>query len=290
MVGSFKNTAKKRIRIDGAISCSLFETDQVVSSSVEKRIACDRIQFFFVTEGCCNLAFGAGDQPRVLSQGQSFLHYKPLLDTDLRLMLHPGAKLFVILTEIDEFHRLFGAEDPCFLGTENAEKAYQVERDISPGMAVILSQLAHCELNPNLETLYAKAKIYELFCLYFQASQEKTAVQCPFLLDAENVDKIRQARSILIENMANPPSLKSLSQQVGLNEYRLKVGFKKIYGNTIYGFLMDYKMEYARRLIEEEKIQVKEVAYSLGYENPSHFIAAFKKKYGVTPKKYAIGQ
>ena len=67
---------------------------------------------------------------------------------------------------------------------------------------------------------------------------------------------------------------------------KLKEGFKQIYGTTVYGFLFDYKMELARKLLESRAHNVNEVGLKVGYSTASHFIAAFKKQYGITPKKY----
>ena len=282
-----KNTAKRSIWVSDSTSCFSLENNRGHTTVVEQSVCRDSILFFFAIEGGCELSFKGGSQPRALLQNHSLFLYDPLQDKPIHIKLKPVAQVFVIRTQIDEFHRLFGAEDISFLGAENEKRKYDIEREMSPSMAVVLSQLAHCDLHSGLKPLYAKAKVYELFCLYFQSSRERAEESCPFLLDSENVCKIRKAKSILIESMADPPRLKSLAQRVGLNEYRLKVGFKNIYGKTVCGFLMNYKMEYARKLIEGGRIQIKAIAYSLGYENPSHFITAFKKKYGVTPKKYA---
>jgi AraC-like DNA-binding protein len=94
----------------------------------------------------------------------------------------------------------------------------------------------------------------------------------------------------LLKNIDTPPTLKELAKIVGLNDYQLKVGFKEIYGNTVFGFLLDHKLDHSRILLDSAKLQVNEVAYQIGYTNPSHFIAAFKKKFGVTPKKYLMGK
>jgi AraC-like DNA-binding protein len=45
-------------------------------------------------------------------------------------------------------------------------------------------------------------------------------------------------------------------------------------------------MEYARRLLETNKYNVNEVGSQVGYSSASHFISAFKKKFGTTPKKH----
>jgi AraC family transcriptional activator of pyochelin receptor len=102
------------------------------------------------------------------------------------------------------------------------------------------------------------------------------------------VKKIRLAKKIIIEKMADPPTITELAKEIGLNEYRLKEGFKNIYGTTVFKYLNDYRLDVARQLLEQDHVKVNEAAYQIGYTNPSHFIAAFRKKFGVTPKKYLL--
>ena len=94
----------------------------------------------------------------------------------------------------------------------------------------------------------------------------------------------------MLKNLESPPGLKELARWAGLNEYQLKAGFKEIYGNTVHGYLTDHRLDHARLLLDTKKYQVAEVAYQIGHTNPSHFIAAFKKKFGVTPKKYLMAK
>jgi AraC-like DNA-binding protein len=82
--------------------------------------------------------------------------------------------------------------------------------------------------------------------------------------------------------------VEELAEQVGLSLKRLKMGFKQIYGDTVYGFLFDYKMDYARQLLDSGSYNVNEVGLKIGYSTGSHFIAAFKKKFATTPKKYLM--
>ena len=102
--------------------------------------------------------------------------------------------------------------------------------------------------------------------------------------------KIKNAKEHLLKNIDAPPRLKELAKLAGLNEYQLKAGFKEIYGNTVFGYLLDHKLDNARVLLDSKKYHVAEVAYQIGYTNPSHFIAAFRKKFGVTPKKYLMAR
>ena len=88
--------------------------------------------------------------------------------------------------------------------------------------------------------------------------------------------------------MSEPPSLQELADEIELSLKKLKEGFKQIYGDSVFSFLFDYKMEFARKLIEAGDHNVNEVGLKIGYSTASHFIAAFKKKYGTTPKKYLM--
>lgn len=153
-------------------------------------------------------------------------------------------------------------------------------------MAVVLSQILNFNLHASVKKLYLKGKAYELIGLYFNRAEEIDIEQCPFLVDENNVRKIRKAKDILIQRMAEPPSLQELSDEIGLSLKKLKEGFKEIYGDTVFGFLLGYKMDYARKLLEHGQYNVNEVGLKIGYSTGSHFIAAFKKKFGTTPKKY----
>jgi AraC-like DNA-binding protein len=143
-------------------------------------------------------------------------------------------------------------------------------------------------LHPSIKTLYLRAKVYELMALYFNRSEEYDMDQCPFLADEENVKRIRMAKEIIISRMAEPPTLYELAEEIGLSLKKLKEGFKQVYGDSVYGFLFDYKMEYARKILETNQYNVNEVGLKVGYSTASHFIAAFKKKFGTTPKKYTM--
>lgn len=88
--------------------------------------------------------------------------------------------------------------------------------------------------------------------------------------------------------MSDPPSLQELTEQVGLSLSKLNDGFKHIYGDSIFNFLLDYKLEYARKMLLSKKHNVSEISLQIGYSTASHFISAFKKKYGTTPKQYMM--
>ena len=193
---------------------------------------------------------------------------------------------------IQKFHSLFSSDAGHipFLDPSFGEKKYYGQELLTPAMAVVISQLMSNVLHPSMEKLYVKAKVYELIALYFNKNNDADLQQCPFLADEENVRKIRMAKDIVINRMLEPPTLESLAVEIDLPLKKLKEGFREIYGDTVFGFLLNHKLELARKHLLRGELNVHDVGLRVGYSTSSHFIAAFKKKYGVTPKKYLQAQ
>lgn len=105
-------------------------------------------------------------------------------------------------------------------------------------------------------------------------------------LSPGEMDKIRAVRSALIENMSSPPTLPALSKQFGISVTKLQLGFQALFGTTVFAFLKEYKMQKAKFHFEEGEMNVSEVAWELGYVNVSHFSEAYKKRFGINPKKH----
>lgn len=256
---------------------------------VNKPIESSYIQFHFNLKGSATFNFNAGNYTYALKEEQVLLLYNPKQTLPLNLVVAPNTWMVSILISIQKFHSLFSADAGYidFLNEENKDKKYYDDSALTPAMAVVLHQLIHTQLNKFIMPLYSKGKAYELLSLYFN-KEDADVEQCPFLIDEENIVKIRKAKDIVLGKMAEPPGLQELANTVGLNIKKLKVGFKQLYGNTVYGFLFDYKMELARKMLESGSFNVNEISTKVGYSTPSHFIAAFKKKYGTTPKQYVM--
>ena len=278
------------IKIEDDFILIRFQNDKNEPFHVEKQISQGLIQFHFGIKGRAKFIFNQGNYTLDLKEEKALLLYNPQKELPLNLFLEPQTWVISVIISIKKFHALFSTEASYipFLSGENQDKKYYNESDISPSMAIVLSQLFHYNLHPNIKNLYYKGKGYELLSLYFNRSEDPDAEQCPFLIDEENVMKIKKAKEIVIANMAEPPGLQELADQVGLNLKKLKMGFKQIYGDTVYGFLFDYKMECARKLLDSGSYNVNEVGLKIGYSTGSHFIAAFKKKFATTPKKYLM--
>ena len=248
----------------------------------------DFIQFHFCLKGQMNFVFNEGNYSFPVNEDHSILLFNPKKTLPIKVELSPNTWLVSLLISITKFHSLFSddAVHISFLSPENSAKKYYDNLPFTSSIAVVLSQILQAKVHDSMKSLYFKGKVYELLSLYFNKSEDPSLEQCPFLIDEENVRKIRKAKDIILERMSDPPSLENLSAEIGLSLKKLKEGFKQLYGDTVFAYLLDQKMGEAIRMLDSQKFNVNEVGLKLGYSTASHFIAAFKKKYGTTPKKY----
>ncbi len=284
-----KGTFNESVIDDGFIVLT-YQNDSDVIKTVEREIDSSYIQFHFCLKGSSAFQFNKGTYTLQIQEETSLLLYNPERDLPIHLDVNPNTWLVSILISIKNFHRLFSQEADyiTFLSGDNRHKKYYKDGNISPSMAIVLNQLVNFNLNQSIKNLYFKGKAYELLSLYFNRSEDANIEQCPFLADETNVIKIRKAKDIIIARMVEPPTLQELADEIQLSLKKLKEGFKEIYGDSVFSFLFDYKMEVARKLLESGDHNVNEVGLRVGYSTASHFIAAFKKNYGTTPKKYIM--
>jgi len=286
-----KNVAKgsyEEILIEEGFYVLKIQNDTEGPAVVEREVDSSFIQFHFCLKGGSKFHFNQGNYQLEVSEENSLLLYNTQKDLPLNLTVAPNTWMLSVIMTIRKFHSLFSSEAGYipFLSDENKEKKYYAQEVVTPTIAVVLSQVMNYNLHHSVKELYIKGKIYELISLYFNKTPDADLEQCPFLADEDNVRRIRMAKDIMISRMAEPPTLAELSKEIGLSLKKLKEGFKQIYGDSVFGFLFDYKMEYARKMLETGNHNVNEVGLKAGYSTASHFIASFKKKYGTTPKKY----
>lgn len=114
------------------------------------------------------------------------------------------------------------------------------------------------------------------------------AMQAPRALDgamapAHDDERLERAREILLSRLDAPPTIAALSRLAGINEVKLKRGFRERFGSTVFGYLRAARMERAYALLRGGALSVTEVAQQVGYTNPSKFTAAFRAHFGERP-------
>jgi AraC-like DNA-binding protein len=176
--------------------------------------------------------------------------------------------------------------ESCNLHCGSSEKIWSRKFKITPSIRIILQQMIKCSYPASLKQMYMEGKLLELIAVYlneaiYQTQEGTNRVS----LSSEDVKSIYEAKDILDGNITQKLPLSLLSKRVCLNEFKLKKGFKELFGVPVYTYVLDKRLELSRDLLEK-KLYVSDVANIVGYGNMSHFAAAFRKKYGVNPSDY----
>lgn len=227
--------------------------------------------------------------------GQSFVQSGPCLKERVREMASEKIlQVDIHLASAQVLHRFVSDTDTLspmlqkLIAGDGLTPFHQVTQT-TPSMQTVLSQILHCPYQGMTRRMYLEGKCWELVALKLE-QLNGLAMDCPVSLEnpltADDVDRIHMARNLLTEHWQNPPSLMQLARQVGLNDYKLKIGFRQVFGTTAFGYLWHYRMEQARQLLLERQLNIKEISQIVGYSKQSNFAAAFRKKFGLNPKVY----
>ena len=90
------------------------------------------------------------------------------------------------------------------------------------------------------------------------------------------------------EHISDPDyNVEKMSEDVGVSRAQLHRKMKEMTGISTSEFIRNIRLEQAAKLIKEGKINITQIAYSVGFNNQTHFSTVFKKHYGMTPSEYA---
>jgi AraC-like DNA-binding protein len=158
---------------------------------------------------------------------------------------------------------------------------------ISFAMHQCINDIMQCKITGGLKLLFLQSKSIELLTLQAQMYEDaarSSGTSSLIIKPGHDTESIHFAREYLLQHAAQPPSLSELARIAGINEFKLKQGFKALYNNTVFGYLADHKLNQARDLLVSN-VAIKDVADRLGYSSVQHFNSAFRKKFGVPPGK-----
>jgi len=185
-------------------------------------------------------------------------------------------RLELILSGYPEYENLLRR----FLGSRSGYNVFG-QWGLSPGFRVLASQVLNCTLTGLNRRLFLECKALELIAM--QLDRLVRGDGGSISMSPSDVERLHEARRILFERMEDPPGIRDLARLVGINEFKLKRGFREVFGVSVYEALRAHRMEVARSLLQDGDMTVGTVAATVGYTNMSHFIAMFRKQFGATP-------
>lgn len=217
--------------------------------------------------GDCPLQLGKGVLNRGFAAGETFElpHCQPF--TNLEVMIEP--KLLATLA---------GGDDQLTRLCDTPDLFMQQQQSCRRSSAAA-AQIASLLDNSPEQSLLIHSATLEYLHWHLQAFVPQQKDERVSLRERR---QLQQARELLLQDLANAPTIAELSRAVGLNQFRLKQAFRQLYGNSIYATFQQERMQSAMELLQQ--YNVTETAMLLGYSNASHFSAAFRKQFGLSPR------
>lgn len=207
---------------------------------------------------------------------------------EAKLIHTAGTHYYITHIDAGTLHTLI---NPAFEGHQLENTSRYNLRDLmkliplNPTLLISFDQLVHHKMKPPFSGMFEQAKFLEIFSLVMETAFGQRMDACPVILSPVIEQKIQQVRRHIVDHIEEIPDPDQLALIYDLSRNTLREGYRYLFGKTIHQYHADYKLESAMQLVASGEFLVKEVAFKIGYQNPSHFISAFKKKYGFTPKQ-----
>ena len=158
---------------------------------------------------------------------------------------------------------------------------------ITPLMKRVLVELSTFHYKGGMASMFIEGKFMEFMAIYLNMILDGVYHKSSKVIaNKTDMEAIREAKKIIDSKIPYSPSCEELSRLVHLSMSKLCKGFKKMYGTSVHSYIIDQQLEIAASMLQQGMYNVGEVASFVGYSNMSHFSSAFRKKYGINPKKF----
>ncbi|MCS4226148.1 AraC family transcriptional regulator [Sphingobacterium sp. BIGb0165] len=198
---------------------------------------------------------------------------------------------FDIYVESDYFHQ-FVAEmqlvDSFIAQVDKNNFVRLVEAGIplSPQMLHILQEMKSCRKTGIQRQYFMKGRTMILLQLLFEwIDQEKKQSDMNGSYGETDANIFYTVQEFITKNTGEFYTIEQLAIKFGINEYKLKKGFKEISGMGLFQFATKVHIQEAISLLKTTDLSIKEIAFRTGYSSPSSFSVAFKKQYGIAPNQ-----
>jgi AraC-like DNA-binding protein len=191
--------------------------------------------------------------------------------------------------DVDVMREVFG-ESGCQLWADAVMAGKWTESDlyplITPPPDVVNSLLrtAGCNYPHRTRRLFYENIFRDIMLrlIAHELPDDRTS----FGMDNFDVERIKSVPGILMAHLFSPPSIAELSRELSINATKLQIGFKKIFGKSIYACHRDACLELAAVMLLDTDKSIFEIALGTGYSGSGNFCNAFKNRYGVSPGQY----
>ncbi len=227
-----------------------------------------------------------------IGKNQFNFFYLPVVDGTLSFINQHKKSLEIVISEQyirnifkSGFEQISGRFGNA-LGNRKPYKLFEHSANIPSSLLIIINEIVNCSFQQEIKMIYLESKVKEVFSYIFSIINADMLNKRTVIMSSEERKQVFQIERFLEAKMDESYTIKKLSLLFGINETKLKRNFKQMTGKPIFSYLTDLRMEKAKSLLINNRLNVSEVAYVVGYKNPQHFTAAFKRKFNCVPSDF----
>ena len=256
--------------------------DQDVSETAES---------VFVLDGAADSYFHNLSSPLRLSQNHHNFQYNNQFGGE-HIIGSTGFHALTITYDLDFLRELFQNDDNSSIG-ELASCVHGKKPYIATPKALtyqgriaeVVGSVRKCPFSGVTRYLFLESKMMELFVLQMQQAQTVTDARDKDCWRPDDKDRLHAVKDYIEGSFLENFSLTDLTYKFGLNEFKLKKGYKQLFQTTVFGHVHHLRMQKAKTLLKANEMNVSEAAFFIGYDNVSSFCTEFKKRFGCSPGK-----
>lgn len=244
----------------------------------------------FLLKGDVESSFAAYREPLTFSRNHQSIQYNPDFSGS-HIIWSKEFHALTISYDLDYLTEVLQLGEAMSLDTfskriqrKQAFLSAPYAQTISSRIAEVIHNIQTCPFQGITRYIFIESKLMELFVLQMEQLHGSAQPNPPQSWSRADLEKLFAVNEFIQTSFLQPLTLKELTQKFGLNEFKLKKGYKELFQTTVFGHVHQLRMQKAKSLLKEKEMNVSDVAFFIGYDNVSSFSTEFKKRFGCTPR------
>ncbi|WP_157607810.1 helix-turn-helix transcriptional regulator [Runella limosa] len=290
----------------GSLLLTKFQWPLASSNEGDNKLTIVRTNYFFPNETQIRYIPVSGQQYFILfylssdtdfSDNNNMVHKRghwiiSCLNTGTRIysLLFPkgtqvnGLSIFIPTESLKSF--INAPSDSYLKRLVHAEDSYLIYESASSRLKQLFEAINLNKMESLLEVIDFQEHIYAMLKTVFEQLSQNSSTAIKYNFKQDDLSALAKAEQLLLKNIKQPPTIKSLANEAAMSPTKFKSAFKKLYGQSVYKYYLNHRMELAHKWLLENKLNIAEIARELGYKNLTHFSRIFKEHFGELPSKY----
>lgn len=176
----------------------------------------------------------------------------------------------------------FNIEEILKYNSLKENKFFAETFEVNESIRKAILDIENCPYKSDIKYMYIESKALEIFTTVISQINNKDFNYSRCKLSKTDISSIMLIKKYVDKEFTRKITIKDLALLGKINECKLKQGFKGIFGQSVYSYIIDKRLKLSINLLDEGYL-INEIAYMVGYNDPSSFSRAFKKRHGYSP-------